>query len=140
MKQVYLSRYFVIIASFLALITVGCSSAPPKKNKKSLPVDFVKKTIHVLGKDSLDLQLVLTIPKIQNKNYSIELHNLSRSAQQQWKDSTWSSTKLDSCLSPCLRFIYQQPHQKAQNATYKYTYNNWKLIEEKTGSEIDTQA
>jgi hypothetical protein len=140
MKQVFSSRYFVIIASFVTLIIVGCSSAPPKKSKKSLPVDFVKKTIYVLGKDSLDLQLVLTIPKTENKKYSIELHNSSRSAQQQWTDSSWSGKTLDTCLLPCLGFIYQQPHQKAQNATYKHANNYWRLIEEKAGSEIDTQA
>ncbi len=140
MKQAFSSSYFVIIASILLINLAGCSGATPKKSKKSLPVDFVDKTIHVLGKDSLDLQLVLTIPKIENKKYSVELHNFSRSAQQQWTDSSWSGTTLAACLSACLGFIYEQPFQKAQNATYKYANNKWKLIEEKAGSEIDTQS
>lgn len=140
MNHIISSRYCALFAFILLLSTVGCNNTTHKRIKKSLPVHFIKKTIHLLGKDSLNLQLVLTNPNNKNKNYNLQLRNLNQSGYQQSKDSNWSSIKLDTCLLACLRFVHQLPYQKAQNATYKYEQNTWKLMEEKAGSEIDTQA
>lgn len=116
----------------------GCTLLPTKKLKKTTAASYNKQVLHITGHDSLDINLTIFIPKKEKINYKLRLSNLDKSGYHTWRDTSWSNMNFDTSLTTFLQLIHQQPHRKAKNATYQYVHKKWKLIEEVSGTEIDT--
>lgn len=129
-------KIWLVCAMLFGLI--ACTQNTSKKQKTSTSTSNTKLVIHIIGHDSIDVNLLLLIPKKEKTGYKLKLSNLDKSGFHTWKDTSWSNVNFDASITAFLQFIHQQPHRKAKNATFNYVNKKWKLIAEVPGTEIDT--
>jgi hypothetical protein len=131
-------KLFICIVVSLGIF--ACATNSSKNNNKTSTDKYTKKVLHIVGHDSLDVALAVYVPKVNKLKHRLRLNNLDQSGFHIWKDTSWTNSQLDTCLTALLEFLHQQPHKKAQNATYLYKKEKWELEPEKPGTEIDTLA
>ena len=130
----------ILLAAISLLLFIACENTNSKSVKKKRSQGSAQQQVHIIGHDSLDLQLILHSPQKKQTNYSLYIANLDKSGFHNWKDTSWSEKELDTVFTNALSLMHRQPHRKAKNATYEYVDKKWKLKDEVAGTEIDTLA
>lgn len=130
----------ILLAAISLLLFIACENTNTKSAKKKRNQVSAQQQVHIIGHDSLDVQLILHSPQKKHTNYSLYIANLDKSGFHNWKDTSWSEKELDTVFTNALSLMHRQPHRKAKNATYEYVDKKWKLKDEVAGTEIDTLA
>jgi hypothetical protein len=130
------------LMALLLCLLIGCKSSEEKKpippNANSNKVDPNSLLVDLKGSNNLAVNFQVGFPEKNNGLYCFTMKMEKFGDGISAIDTAWCTKELEKGFTVFLKRVYNVPFESSQNATYAYQDDDFRLVKEIQGTEIDT--